>query len=285
MGVGLSMIVRDAINELPDLFRLAIPAFPEIVVYCTGSTDGTWEMLRSIERERFPKFRCYLQTIPFDAKHFHFGHARTMAAHLNSRPYVMMLDADERMSIEDMARIQEVPRHMGDCEVASFPRHNWLNPPHTDGPKELMPNTYPDTQLRLIRNDRTVSWRRPVHESCLVGADGRQPKVFNSNLHIEHYHHYYRTLRKDTWLFDHIYLELAASDSEWVQTYPIRLLPSPNTRESAVNRFYMEDLGRPADKAGLAAWVSSEYSVTEIRQHIRMSAEYKKRQENKREGK
>ena len=107
MLFGFSVFVRNEMQSLPELLTLVEPYVEEIVVLDTGSTDGLWPYLRSLESEKFPKIRPYRLNIPFDAEHFNFGYTRSVAAHLNKCEYVLMLDADERMNSAEISILRD----------------------------------------------------------------------------------------------------------------------------------------------------------------------------------
>lgn len=280
--VGFSTMVGDEQESIPSLLDLVLPLFDEVIVYCTGCKDATWDILRKYEVGYPDKFRAYLQRIPFDAQHFHFGYTRSIAAHLNSCGYVLMLDADERMSAASLHNIRHmyVPEMKDkDWYAAAFPRHNWYCGPEEQGKYSI--EAYPDWQTRLIKNDGQVWWRRPVHEACLYGPQGLQINAIGvQEIHIEHYHDYYYNLNKKS--TPHIsYLQLADSDPEWAESYPknMRMNNDPE-RLAAITQIYNDLLGREPDPNGLAAWASTEYSTDEIRKHISLSDEYKARKCN-----
>lgn len=216
MTLGFSTFVRNEIHCLPELLDRIKGYFDEVVVVDTGSTDGTWETLRA--REKLGELRPYKIGVPFDAQHFHFGYIRSMAAHLCHTDWVMMLDADERMLPEDLAKLRgevEAVSGMGKACIA-FPRYNWMDgPPGTSYPKEA----YPDLQVRCILNNGHVWWRRPVHEVIKLGPDKNTPTWSVSKLHIHHFHGHYRRAKKDDGSYQKIYEEMTKADPDWLGTY------------------------------------------------------------------
>jgi len=216
-ALGFSTFVKDEMRALPELLDLIVNRFDDVVVVDTGSTDGTWEMLRT--REGQGQLRPYRICVPFDAQHFHFGYIRSMAAHLCHTDWVMMLDADERMKPEDLDKLRgEVIRaHAMGAKCLSFPRYNWLDGPPGTNYNE---SSYPDLQARCILNNGSVWWRRPVHEVVIhSGPYVAMPPMIVSGLHIHHFHDHFRKAKGDDGSWVKTYAELAKADPEWTRTY------------------------------------------------------------------
>lgn len=279
MLFGFSIFVRNEMKSLPELMDLVIPYVEEVVVFDTGDSDGTWNYLRDLERKQFDqrcKVRPYKLNIPFDADHFNFGHARSIAAHLNKCEYVLMLDADERMAPKDLMTIRDtlVPNmKANDWYSATFRRHNWYTSPG-ETPGSYDEKSYPDWQTRLIKNDGTVWWRRPVHEACLYGPEGKQINSVQVDMHIEHWHTHFRKLKNDDGSWNYVYIDMAESDPEWKDTYPPNMRRPKSDRLADIMKVYREELSRDADLGGMHAWAATDKTIEQIRQAIRLSAEY-----------
>jgi glycosyltransferase involved in cell wall biosynthesis len=218
MFLGFSAFVKNEMQCLPELLDRIAGYFDYYVVLDTGSTDGTWEHLRAREKRGEP-IHPYRVGIPFDAKHFHFGYVRSMAAHLNKAEWVMMLDADERIDDAGLKKLRgtvELANSQSKACIA-FPRHNWLSSPGEHG--EYNKVAYPDLQVRCILNNGVVWWRRAVHEVIKTGFANGNPPWLTSDIHIEHFHSHYRRAKNDDGSFARIYDELTKADTDWLGTY------------------------------------------------------------------
>jgi glycosyltransferase involved in cell wall biosynthesis len=219
-SLGFSIFVKDEMVALPDLIQSITPHFSDIVVLDTGSTDGTWEWLR--EQERAGTLRPYRIGIPFNAKNFHYGYVRSMAAHLNRGEWVMMLDADERMREADLLALGTVvgKAHVGGFLCITFPRNNWNDAPDVEKSRDGQSGAaYPDRQTRCIRNNKKVWWRRAVHEVIMMGPDKDGVPRVDCNLHIQHYHVHFKGLKSDDGSFHKVYDELTKADPDWIGTF------------------------------------------------------------------
>lgn len=219
--LGLSIFVRDERVALQDLLEEVRDYFSEIVVLDTGSTDGTWDYLFEQETQMWPKLQVYRLNVPRDAEHFHFGQVRSIAAHLNHCGYVFMLDADERISKDDLAHLTNICFGLAlqhGWPAVAFPRHNWY-----DGPTErLKENTavLPDWQVRMIRNDGTHRWQRPVHEVLMMGPEWHwNPACVGYDKVWIHHHHPWFKKDQPPVNRDIFYENLKQSDERWVHTY------------------------------------------------------------------
>ena len=95
-----------------------------------------------------------------------FAAQKNFALSQATQPWVLSLDADERVSPELQMGIQEVLDRDGPVDGFSIPRRNiywgrWMR----------RGRLYPDDQLRLFRRGRGCFVAHPVHES--VKVDGR----------------------------------------------------------------------------------------------------------------
>lgn len=125
----------------------------EIVVVDAESTDKTIEIAR--------EFTDKIWTRPWPG----FAAQKNFALSQATEPWVLSLDADERVSPELQMGIQEVLDRDGPADGFSIPRRNifwgsWLR--HG--------RLYPDDQLRLFRRGRGRFVPHQVHESVKVNG-------------------------------------------------------------------------------------------------------------------
>lgn len=138
----------------------------EIVVVDTGSTDASIEICRS--------YNARIYKVGFTD----FGSVRTLAAHLARESYVLMLDADERIDINDAPVIRTLP--ILSRNALAFPRKRWLDLAMT---MQTEKEAYPDWQVRFFRNNPSYNFKRELHE-YFDGAEVHHV----SNPVIHHFH-------------------------------------------------------------------------------------------------
>jgi glycosyltransferase involved in cell wall biosynthesis len=162
------MFVKDEEENLLDAIESVRPIVTEIIIVDTGSTDGTVELARSITN------RVY--EVPFTD----FGSIRTLTAHLASCPWVLMLDADERLDPSEWPKLAELvskplalSKHKGELDADenvvidswALPRKRWADKWMR---KQVEVDKYPDWQVRLFVNHiyrKKITFRRRVHET------------------------------------------------------------------------------------------------------------------------
>ena len=134
MEIGLCMVVKDEVRQIRDCLGPLLDLFPEVAIVDTGSTDGTPDVLRA-ELAIEPMFmtidegRCGCLSAP-----------RQEAMSRLSTPWILMLDADERLPRSSLERLRGTS---DDASVAGY-FGRWIN--HLDG---LAP--FDDYKLFLFR--------------------------------------------------------------------------------------------------------------------------------------
>ncbi len=165
LPLSVAIITKNEEERLPEC--LASIAFAgEVVVVDSGSTDRTVEIAQEFGAEVFVE--------PWQG----FGRQKQMAIDRCRHDWVLVLDADERVSPEAQAEIVAVLA-TGPCVAYSFPRKNyfcgrWLK--HA--------GWWPDRVVRLFRKDSAKMSERAVHESLAVhGPAGelQQPLIHYAN--------------------------------------------------------------------------------------------------------
>jgi glycosyltransferase involved in cell wall biosynthesis len=108
------IIARDAVATIgPALASLA--AFPEVVVYDNGSRDGTPDLCA-----RFSNVRLV------HGEFLGFGPTKNLAASFASGPWILSIDADERVSAELLARLDGLALPAVGRSAYALDRHNLL---------------------------------------------------------------------------------------------------------------------------------------------------------------
>jgi glycosyltransferase involved in cell wall biosynthesis len=140
-------------------------AFPDVVIYDNGSTDGTLEMARS-----FPNVQ--VQTGPFIG----FGPLRNVAAGWAKHDWILALDSDEVLSpplIEELQRAQPEKGY-----IYRISRHNFHNHKRIKGCGwendwvvrlyNRLETGYSESEVHeavLKKELRVVSLRRPIYHT------------------------------------------------------------------------------------------------------------------------
>jgi glycosyltransferase involved in cell wall biosynthesis len=166
LPISLALFVKNESKNIADCVESIRPVVREIVIVDTGSEDNTIQLCK--------KYTNRVYQIPF----IDFGNIRTITAHLATQPWVLMLDADERILHDDWLRFAELidqpvaVDEKGELDVDgniiidswALPRKRWSDRFMT---KQVEPESYPDWQVRLFRNhpDRRIKFVRRVHET------------------------------------------------------------------------------------------------------------------------
>jgi len=141
-----------------------------VVVFDTRSSDGTVAAARAAGAE------------VVDIEFINFSIARNTVLSLLHEEWVFFVDADERVTPELAAEVQQVIQR-DDVDGWWVPRYNYIV-------GHVMRGTgwYPDHQLRLLRRSRAhYDPEREVHEVAII--DGREDYL---SQHLVHYNY-------DTW--------------------------------------------------------------------------------------
>jgi hypothetical protein len=108
------IIARDAANTVRATLA-SLAAFPEVVVYDNGSTDGTPNICAE-----FPNVRVVYGDF------LGFGPTKNRAASLAGGPWILSIDADERVSPELLARLGALDLSADGRSAYALDRHNLL---------------------------------------------------------------------------------------------------------------------------------------------------------------
>lgn len=150
LDLSVCITVKDEATNLPHALASCAALAEEIIVLDTGSVDAT----RSIAAEH-PKVRLHHH--PFA----HFSESKQRCLDLATREWVLVLDADERVSADLAAKLESMEHNGQFAGMGGFwiRRRNWILG------REMrsmgLANQY---CLRLFRRDGARFNGRPVHE-------------------------------------------------------------------------------------------------------------------------
>lgn len=174
-NISLCTFVKNEENCIASMIASVRRYVDEVIVIDTGSTDQTLNEVH----------RACINTVEFQIWHCdftNFGQIRTATAHHARRDWVLMLDADERLSKPEM--LQDVIA-MGHDAIA-FPRRRWLDRAMT---QQTELEAYPDWQVRFFKNNKDYVWKRELHEYF----DGAAVMNLKRGPIIEHFHDVYKS--------------------------------------------------------------------------------------------
>ncbi|HEY8965772.1 MAG TPA: glycosyltransferase family 2 protein [Candidatus Methylacidiphilales bacterium] len=165
LPVSVVLIAKNEARNLPACLGAVAAWAGEIVVVVNDCTDGTEEVARSFGA----------RVVPHAWENFR--EQKNVALAQATLPWVLALDADERVTPALRDEILAFLAAPGDAVAAASPRLvTFLGRPIRHG------DWYPDYGLRLVRNGK-AKWTG-AHDHCkLVAADGSGPIVrFRSDL-------------------------------------------------------------------------------------------------------
>lgn len=161
LPLTLAVATRDEARHLAGCLE-SVPFAAEVVVLDSGSTDGTVEIaLARGARVAQTDFRGY-------------GRLKNTLIEMAAQPWILLLDADERLTPPLAEEIREALARPGEAVAFRIPRHNYIFGRLTRGG-----GWYPDRQVRLFRRGcARYQPQQEVHEVLEVGgpvADLSQP--------------------------------------------------------------------------------------------------------------
>jgi glycosyltransferase involved in cell wall biosynthesis len=93
-------------NELENLKKYFNPAWPEICIVDTGSTDGTYQFLKQFPNVKIDSYEpiIYIE----GRKYIDFSKARNRALSMATKDWILSLDADETITEKDRNYLYEI---------------------------------------------------------------------------------------------------------------------------------------------------------------------------------
>jgi glycosyltransferase involved in cell wall biosynthesis len=148
--LSVAVITKNEEENLPDCLRSAAFA-RQIVVVDSGSTDDTVRIAAD--------FGCNV----FGESWRGFGPQKQLAVERCTSPWVLVLDADERIPPETARVITEAIARNEGLAGYSFPRRNYFQ-----GRWIRHAGWWPDRIVRLFRRDKGRMTEEKVHEAVVV---------------------------------------------------------------------------------------------------------------------
>jgi len=146
--ITVTVLAKNSEKYLREMLT-SLASFGEVVLYDTGSTDGTLEIGQS-----FPNVRI------FRADFVGFGPTHNIASACASNNWIFSIDSDEIASAELIETLSTIK--LDEKAVYSFPRHNYFN-----GKFIKWCGWYPDRQVRLYNKTKTKFSDDQVHEAII----------------------------------------------------------------------------------------------------------------------
>lgn len=154
--LSLVVIAQDEVDRIQACLE-SVPFADEHLVIDSGSTDGTQELARSLGA----------RVVETDWPGHVAQKNRGLAWAAN--PWVLSLDADERLSVEAQAAARAALAAPGDAVGFSFPRcSTWQGKPMRHG------RWYPDRKVRLVRRERARWGGVDPHDTLQVEGTVRR---------------------------------------------------------------------------------------------------------------
>ena len=163
--ISIAIITKNEENNLPDCLK-SVAFAGQVVVVDSGSADDTVKIASA--------FGCDVYEEPWKG----FGYQKQCAIDKCDNPWVLVLDADERIPPETAEVIKGiVSTQTGGVAGYRFPRKNWFQ-----GRWIRHLGWWPDRIVRLFRKESGRMTAAAVHESVCVSGS-----IADLDVPIEHY--------------------------------------------------------------------------------------------------
>lgn len=165
-GITVTIIAKNERDFLPECLASVAAVADEVLVVDTGSTDGTQAIARAAG--------ATVIEVPWRND---FAWARNQALEAVKTPWVLVLDADERLVADDIPALLEAVTH---------PRADAYNlriVSIADRPEDLS-----EAQVtRLFRSHPGIRWTGRVHEQIIPGLLAMGGQLDRANVRLLHY--------------------------------------------------------------------------------------------------
>jgi glycosyltransferase involved in cell wall biosynthesis len=165
-SLSVAIITQNEVENLPDCLK-SVAFAEQIIVVDSGSTDDTIRIAR--------EFGCEVFLEPWRGG---FGAQKQFAIDQCRQPWVLVLDADERIPLEAAEKIREIVTIRAPVAAGySFPRKNFFQ-----GRWIKHAGWWPDRIVRLFQKELGCMTASTVHEAVNVTG-----VIEALNCPIEHY--------------------------------------------------------------------------------------------------
>lgn len=183
-SLSLCIIVKDEEDFLEYCLNSVKDYVDEIIIVDTGSTDKTIDIAKKFTD------KVYKHEWPND-----FSKARNISLRYATKEWILVLDADEIISDEDLKKIRKL---IEDKDVDGFimtqrnytNNSNWINLVRCSKKDEYTKgfNGYrPSKLIRLFRNKKGFEFRNKVHELVEYSIEEKNGNGKETDIQIHHY--------------------------------------------------------------------------------------------------
>jgi len=166
MKISIIIICKNEKDFIGDCLE-SVKWADEIIVFDTGSTDGTLEIVE--------KYKVKL--VRYKSESVSFGEWHNQGLKEAGGDWVLYLDADERITPLLKNEIQEKIK-IFESSVYAIPRRNFLL-----GKELSFGGWYPDYQIRLFQKAKLKRWVGDLHEH--PEFEGKVEKLNNPMIHFQ----------------------------------------------------------------------------------------------------
>jgi glycosyltransferase involved in cell wall biosynthesis len=182
--LSLCMIVKNEEKYLPQCLESVKSIVDEMVIVDTGSTDRTAEIAES-----------------FGAKMFHhpwnndFAEARNVSLRHATCDWILVLDADEVIALQDLPKIKTLIRNKDAAGYILVTRtyqnsstlSEWQGVEHPCPEAKGYAGYIPSPHVRLFRRDKEIYFEGKVHEIVEYAISRKGGKIVETDIPIHHY--------------------------------------------------------------------------------------------------
>jgi glycosyltransferase involved in cell wall biosynthesis len=185
-ALSLCMIVKNEEQHLTRCLLSVKPAVDEMIVVDTGSTDSTKDIARAFGAKVFD--------FPWTND---FSEARNFSLSKAFGDWILVLDADEVISVLDYASIEKIVKKKVSKPAAyTLVTRNYTNEVNSKGwvandrkylREEAGTGWFPSAKVRLFANDKRIQFQNPVHEFVEGSLEKAGIEIKASDIPVHHY--------------------------------------------------------------------------------------------------
>jgi glycosyltransferase involved in cell wall biosynthesis len=183
-GISLCMIIKNEEKMLEDCLNSVKDIVDEIIIVDTGSEDKSKEIAK--------KFTDKV----FDYKwNNNFSDARNFSLSFATKEWILILDADERISNKDNKKIKELTNR-NDADAYVFNWRDYTNDSRAEGWTSSQGDEYEESNiasgfyvskvLRFFKNKREYLFEGNIHETSNSSIERNGGIILHTNIVIHH---------------------------------------------------------------------------------------------------